>query len=224
MQSQGWWQNAWLGKVRSKVLGNGWVPAAVQGAGSWPGGMEMRLPQQPVNVKQTAAGSRREGGRWVTWERSGRLRSNWAAALWMICRISPPNRCWVSVCDAMGVCRNGKLVVHPLFPWYARHSPFLLSSSISVFHFFNYYPCNAFSYVPSLLLLNSVASFLSVGPAQSSLCPVAPPRSVAGWCMSGWLWRHLRLNVIATQRSQAGSFLPLSLSASPFFLLPFISH
>lgn len=40
---------------------------------------------------------------------------------------------------------------------------------------------------------------------QFSLCPVAPPPSPAGWCVSGKLWRHFRPNIIATRCSKACS-------------------
>lgn len=65
-------------KVKCLVIAESWPQCR---AGPWPGGTDT----QPLNVMQTAAGSQREARRWVTWERSGRLRSMGAAALWMIC-------------------------------------------------------------------------------------------------------------------------------------------
>lgn len=136
---------------------------------------------------------------------------------------------WESLQDC---CFTG--LITALFPWLIVALAFLfllLFSSflfLSIFlFFFDYYFCIAsFLFLLFSALPTSIASLLSLGPVQSSLFPVAPPPSLAEWCMSGSLWRHFRPNVIATQCSQACSFwcfLSVPLPSS-FSFLSSINH
>lgn len=174
----------------------------------WPGGTEMqRLPQQPRRLMWAAAGSQREsdvmgwqgsapagcgqGGLWcygwfVGYTSEGKLSNMWTYS-WVESFVV------VMVVGSFLDCCSCELVT-------------VFSHDCSLSWWDSYFPCFASVFVVPLLCS---LSFLSPKFhhqhfclwAQCSLCPMAPPPSLAGWCVSGQLWRHFRPNIIATQCS-----------------------